>query len=133
MPILGVPFVDNSWDVSWLGNSAGWLENTAFPTWTGNSVITGHVWNSDNTPGNFAHLKDLKYGDRLEIYAFHQIYSYEVRDNLQIRPDQIDLALQHEKMSWLSLLTCESYNTSTSSYTARRLVRAVLVKITLTK
>jgi LPXTG-site transpeptidase (sortase) family protein len=133
MPIVGVPVTDNEWDVSWLGNNAGWLENTAFPTWTGNSVITGHVWNADNTPGMFVNLKTLKYGDKVDIYAWRQIYTYEVRENLLIQPDQSDLVLQHKQESWLTLLTCEGYNTSTSSYASRRLVRAVLVKVTITK
>jgi len=56
-----------------------------------------------------------------------------VRENLLIQPDQSDLVLQHKQESWLTLLTCEGYNTSTASYASRRLVRAVLVKVTVTK
>jgi len=41
MPIVGVPQADGQWDVSWLGNDAGWLNGTAFPTWSGNSVLAG--------------------------------------------------------------------------------------------
>lgn len=129
MPIVGVPFINNDWEISWLGRNAGWLENTAFPTWTGNSVITGHVWNADNTPGIFAKLKDLKYGDQLEIYAWQQVYTYEVRENQAIGPEQITLALQHKNSSWLTLLTCEDYNSRTGTYAARRMVRAVLTNV----
>ncbi|MDP8287344.1 MAG: choice-of-anchor D domain-containing protein [Candidatus Electryonea clarkiae] len=46
--LVGVPSVNGEWDVTWLGNNAGYLSGTAFPTWTGNTVITGHVWNADN-------------------------------------------------------------------------------------
>ena len=53
MPIVGVPQADGKWDVSWLGSNAGWLNGSAFPTWAGNSVLTGHVWNADNTVGPF--------------------------------------------------------------------------------
>ncbi len=51
--IVGVPqSTDGStWDVSWLGSQAGWLNGSAFPTHNGNSVLTGHVWNADNMPG----------------------------------------------------------------------------------
>jgi LPXTG-site transpeptidase (sortase) family protein len=133
MPIVGVPFSDGGWDVSWLGNNAGWLQNTAFPTWTGNSVITGHVWNANNTPGMFLNLKNLKYGDIVQVYLGQQISTYEVRENLVIQPSQIELALQHEETSWLTLLTCEGYNSPSESYASRRIVRAVLTKIEITK
>ncbi|MCP4139183.1 MAG: hypothetical protein GY755_02640 [Chloroflexi bacterium] len=43
MPIVGVPQSADGWDVTWLGNSAGYLAGSAFPTWAGNTVITGHV------------------------------------------------------------------------------------------
>ena len=39
--IVGVPLSNDGWDVAWLGKDAGWLNGTSFPTWTGNSVITG--------------------------------------------------------------------------------------------
>jgi len=33
MSIVGVPSTNEGWDVTWLGNSAGWLEGSAIPTW----------------------------------------------------------------------------------------------------
>ncbi|GAP16606.1 sortase [Levilinea saccharolytica] len=131
MPILGVPFVSSEWDVSWLGNNAGWLENSSFPTWSGNSVLTGHVWNADNTPGMFAHLNKLRYGDKIEVRMAEQRYTYEVTENLRIQPDQIDLAFESKSSSWLTLLTCEGFDEETATYGARRMVRAVLVNITI--
>jgi hypothetical protein len=80
-PIVGVPQTSDGWDVSWLGKSVGWLAGSAFPTWQGNTVLTAHVWNADNTPGIFANIKTLKYGDRFSIHAFGQEYVYEVREN----------------------------------------------------
>src|SRR5258706_799970 len=55
--IVGVPESPNGWDVGWLGNSAGWLNGTAFPSWEGDSVVTGHVTNANGLPGPFANLK----------------------------------------------------------------------------
>ena len=129
MPILGVPFVSSEWDVSWLGSNAGWLENSSFPTWPGNSVLTGHVWNADNTPGVFAHLNSLRYGDRIEVRIAEQLYIYEVTENLRVQPEQIDLAFESKSSSWLTLVTCEGFEEETATYSARRMVRAVLVKI----
>ncbi len=129
-PIVGVLKSGGTWDVSWLGNSVGWLEGSAFPTWAGNTVITGHVWNADNTPGIFANLKSLKYGDRFTIHAFGQTYVYEVRENTWLWSwNGTASVFKHEEYDWVTLLTCEGYNPLTGSYLFRRMVRAVLVEV----
>ncbi len=129
-PIVGVWNSDADWDVSWLGNSVGWLEGSAFPTWPGNTVLTGHVWNADNTPGVFAQIKTLKYGDRFSIHAFGQTYVYEVRENTWLWGNSSSLKVfRHEEYDWVTLLTCEGYNRLTGEYLFRRMVRAVLVQV----
>jgi len=60
-----------------------------------------------------------------------QRYTYEVTENLRIQPDQIDLAFESKSSSWLTLLTCEGFDEETATYGARRMVRAVLVNITI--
>jgi len=127
--IVGVPQSGDGWDVTWLGNNAGWLNGTAFPTWSGNSVITGHVWNADNTPGIFVNLKQLHYGADILIHAFGQTYTYEVRENRLVWPDQSEIVLQHEDQPYLTLLTCEDYNMLFTTYSFRRMVRAVLISV----
>ncbi len=127
--ILGVPQTNANWDVSWLNQSAGWLEGSAYPTWAGNTVITGHVWDADNTPGIFADLKTLRYGDQFHIHAFGQTYTYEVRENRLIGTGKISQVFQHEEKDWVTLLTCEFYNPFTEDYLLRRIVRAVLVSV----
>ncbi len=130
MPIVGVPKTDNSWDVAYLGRSAGYLNGTAFPTWVGNSVITAHVWDANNQPGPFANLKGLKYGDVVKINAFGSVYTYEVRESRLIWPSQSNVALAHkEDHSWITLLTCEDYSALWDTYSFRRMVRAVLVSV----
>ncbi len=128
--IVGVPKSNGTWDVTWLGNSVGWLEGSAFPTWAGNTVLTGHVWNADNTPGIFAQIKNLKYGDRFYIYAFGQTYVYEVRENQWLwGSSNIAKVFKHEEYDWVTLLTCEGYNPLTGNYLFHRMVRAVLVEV----
>ncbi len=132
LPIVGVPLTENGWDVSWLGNAVGWLEGTAFPTWAGNTVLTAHVWNADNTPGPFLHLKDLRYGDRIEIHAWGRVYVYEVRENKRLSARSWaahHMLLKHEKYDVLTLVTCEGYDPATGDYPFRRMVRAVLVAV----
>jgi LPXTG-site transpeptidase (sortase) family protein len=128
-PIVGVPKSNGTWDISWLGNAVGWLEGSAFPTWAGNTVLTGHVWNADNTPGIFAGTKNLKYGDRFAIHTFGQTYIYEVRENTWIWGNSVSKVFKHEDYDWVTLLTCEGYNPLTGKYLFRRMVRAVLVEV----
>ena len=128
-PIVGVPQGPQGWDVRWLGNTVGWLEGTAFPTWAGNTVLTGHVWNADNTPGIFLGLKRLRFGDAILIHAWGLTYTYTVQENRLLRPNDTAAALEHESRDWLTLLTCEDYTPATSEYRYRRMVRAVLTAI----
>ncbi|MHB8806998.1 MAG: sortase [Anaerolineaceae bacterium] len=128
-PIVGVPRNEDSWDVSWLGSKIGYLEGTAFPTWDGNTVLTGHVWNADNTPGVFANLKTLKYGDQIKIHGWGEVYTYEVRENKQITPTDIDSILKHEEKDWVTLVTCSGYDEESGEYSWRTVVRAVLISV----
>lgn len=129
--IVGVSQAENkTWDVKWLENNVGWLNGTAFPTWTGNSVLTAHVTNANGLPGPFANIKDLKYGDQLIVHLYGQSYIFEVRTSVPVRSGINAYAFQHlEEASYLTLITCQSYDEQTDSYRFRRIVRAVLVSI----
>jgi LPXTG-site transpeptidase (sortase) family protein len=128
MPIVGIPLADNTWNVTWLYNQAGWLQGSAFPTWAGNSVLTGHVYLSNGLPGPFLNLGTLVWGDRLIVHIGGQRYIYEVRGSQVVSPDDRS-AFRHETTSWLTLVTCKDFNAATNSYTHRVVVRAVLVKV----
>ena len=131
--LVGVPATTAGWDVTWLGDSAGWLNGSAFPTWSGNSVITGHVWDANNQPGIFLNLKQLKYDDQIKIHAWGQIYTYAVRETRAVAPGSVDDVLRHEDSAWLTLVTCEDFNPRTTQYASRRLVRAILVSVGVEK
>jgi LPXTG-site transpeptidase (sortase) family protein len=130
MDIVGIPqSADGTWDVSWLGEDAGWLAGTAYPTWDGNSVITGHVWNADNTPGPFNGLSNMRYGQQVILHANGAEYVYEVRSVDLVGPNSAASMLRHQNNPWITLVTCVGYNESTDSYRYRVLVRAVLVEV----
>jgi len=59
-PIAGVPVSEDGWNLTWLGDQAGWLHGTAFPSWAGNSAITAHVYDANGQPGLFNNLSQLK-------------------------------------------------------------------------
>jgi len=111
-----------------LKDEAGYLEGTAFPTWTGNTALTAHVWNADNTPGPFVDLHTLTHGDQFTIHAYGQIYTYEVRENFVVQPDKLTV-FEHSENDTVTLLTCENWNAKAGAYVNRRIVKAVLINI----
>jgi LPXTG-site transpeptidase (sortase) family protein len=127
--IIGVPESGDSWNVAWLGNNIGWLNGTAFPTHTGNAVLTGHVVDANGLPGPFDDIGKLKYGDQIIIHAWNQEYVYEVREIQLISATDTKDVLKHEDLSWITLLTCRNYDAETGTYLNRYIVRAVLVKV----
>jgi len=130
MAIVGVPQqADGGWDVSWLGNAAGWLNGTAFPTWSGNSVLTGHVYTADGNPGPFVHLNSLWWGDQVIVHAWGAQYIYEVRSVLQVAPGQVSSVITHKAQPWVTLITCRGYDEASNSYNYRVAVQAVLVEV----
>jgi LPXTG-site transpeptidase (sortase) family protein len=127
--IVGINSIGGKWDVTWLGERLGYLEESAFPTWNGNSVITGHVFDAQGKPGPFSQLHTLKYGDRVTITSFGQKYTYEVREILTVAPDDIKAAFKHRDNSWVTLVTCKGFDQKSNTYQSRVLVRAVLIDV----
>ena len=128
--IVGIPQTEAGWDVSWLADSIGYLQGTAFPTWAGNSVLTGHVTGADGLPGVFAHLGTLDWGKQIIIHAYGQKYIYEVRTvDKWSNPDSTRVIEKHEELPWLTLITCRGYDEETGTYRYRTVIRAVQVKV----
>jgi LPXTG-site transpeptidase (sortase) family protein len=129
LPIVGVPQVGNGWDVSWLGDQAGWLNGTAFPTNAGNSALSAHVYDAYGRPGPFVHLNTMLWGDQIIVHAFGQEYVYAVRESELVAPGAVSSVIRHEENPWLTLITCQDYDEVSDSYRTRVVVRAVQVAI----
>lgn len=129
LPIIGVPQTESGWDVSWLGDQAGWLNGTAFPTHAGNSVLTAHVYNNRGKPGPFVNLSKLQWGDQIIIHAYGQEYVYEVQESELVAPQNVSSVISHEEYPWLTLITCGDYDINSNSYRYRVVVRAVQMTI----
>lgn len=128
-PVTGVP-ADGKWDVTWLGDSVGYLEGTAYPTWDGNSVLAGHLTDANGEPGVFSGLHSLAWGDTVIIHAAQQQYIYQVRSvQEQVDPKNVKAISKHEENPWLTLVTCQGYDEATNSYKWRVVVRAVLMEV----
>jgi LPXTG-site transpeptidase (sortase) family protein len=126
--IVGVKLQNGNWDVSWLQNQIGWLNGTAYPTWSGNSVLTGHAVNADGKPGIFSKLKYLKAGEYVFIYDSGFKHIYKVVTNTSVQPNDISV-LKHEDRAYITLITCDNYDKKSSTFLHRIAVRAVLVSI----
>jgi LPXTG-site transpeptidase (sortase) family protein len=127
--IVGVPVSADGWGLDWLGGSIGYLDGTAFPGWDGNSVLTGHVYLPDGSPGPFQRLGSLRHGDRVVVTSYGQRLTFEVRSVFSVAADDVDAVFQHEERAWLTLVTCQGFDEQTGSYRNRVVVRAVLLKI----
>ena len=71
----------------------------------------------------------MLYGDQVQIQIDGKLYIYEVRENKLISPKEVKIGLAHENSAWVTLLTCEDYNSSSKQYDYRRLVRALLIDV----
>jgi len=127
--ITGIPFENNTWDVTWLDKQTGWLHGSAYPGSFGNSVLTGHVWDAANQPGIFHDLGQLQFGDQVIIHSYGKKYTYEVRSVLIVNPEDVDAMLAHKENSWITLVTCQGYDAEKDRYEKRVLVRAEIVEV----
>ena len=128
LPIVGIPLSESGWDVTWLSNQVGFLEGTAFPSWAGNTVLTSHVYLPNGSPGPFAYLGTLRWGDVITIHAFGYEYNYEVRRWRYVRPDDLSV-FGHEELDWVTLITCKGYDARLDTYRWRLAIQAVLMRI----
>lgn len=126
--IVGVESQQGSWDVSWLQDQVGWLHGTAYPTWEGNSLLTGHVVNADGKPGVFFHLKSLGIGEYIFLTSSGYRYTYNVVSNAYVSPNDASV-MKHEEKSILTLITCDTYDEATGTYLRRVAVRAAFVDV----
>ena len=127
-PIVGVPIEHGIWNLDWLDNNVGYLAETAYPTWAGNSALTAHNYDVNGNPGLFANLGILKWGDEIIVHGWGQKYIYEVRTVKNwVSPSDTGV-ITHEKLPWLTLITCRGYDEKSDSYRWRVVARAVLVK-----
>ncbi|HTX91496.1 MAG TPA: sortase, partial [Anaerolineales bacterium] len=126
--IVGVPANSSGWDLTWLGDQIGYLYGTAYPTWTGNTGLTGHVYTADGKPGPFVNISKLVWGQEVIVHMGGQKYIYQVQDVRRVWPEDLSV-LKHATVPTLTLITCQGYNQADNDYRYRIAVRAILVSI----
>ncbi len=127
IPIAGIPQSGNSWDITWLGSDAGWLNGTAFPGYDGNSVIVGHVYLANGLPGPMLNLETLKWGDQILVVNGNKTLVYAVTSVAYVRPNDASI-FRHSDSPVLTLVTCKGYDETTGHYRWRIVVKAKLIE-----
>lgn len=127
VPLVGIPQMEDSWDITWLGENAGWLNGTAFPGFDGNSVIVGHVYTADGQPGPMNKLETLKWGDQILVQNGNETLVYAVTSVAYVKPNDPSI-FKHSDTSVLTLVTCKGYNEETGHYNWRVVVKAKLIE-----
>ncbi len=130
LAIVGVPKDGDGWNLDWLGgDQVGYLSGTAFPTWTGNTGLSGHVYMSDGSPGPFVDLATLSWNDEIIIHAWGQEYIDRVRYRSEWVDPNDKNVLSHKDNAWLTLITCRGFDENSGLYRWRTVVQAVLVEV----
>ncbi|NDJ85240.1 MAG: DUF11 domain-containing protein [Chloroflexi bacterium] len=124
IPIVELPLIDDSWDVSTLGHNVGWLEKTTWlnPDW-GNTVLVAHVQIERQDPGPFYNLPDLEPGDMIYVLEGEERYAYRVVTTETVSATAIEVT-HPTRDPILTLLTCTNWDMARGVYADRFIVRA---------
>ena len=123
--LVEVPLVDNEYPVTWLGYSAGLLEDSALPG-QGRSLITGHNHLNTMEAGPFALLDTLNEGDRIFVTdPASGLQIFEVYMNTKISEYDFDglTEISETDEHSLTLITCEDERVE-GGYANRRIIAA---------
>jgi LPXTG-site transpeptidase (sortase) family protein len=77
-------------------------------------------------------LKSLNVGEYIYVYSHGYRYTYQVKSNELVDPGDAT-ALRHEQDSYLTLITCDTYDEKSATYSLRVAVHAKLVDMRLSK
>jgi|SRR3990172_630397 len=126
--IVGVPIVNDGWDISRLAFHVGWLESTGVrPGDPLAIVLIGHVTVSAAQAGPFAGLHTLKPLDEVIYRSGGVDYVYAIGSVDEVKPEDVD-RLYVRKGDHLLLVTCTDWNYTTEKYEGRLIADAVLAK-----
>jgi LPXTG-site transpeptidase (sortase) family protein len=101
VPIVASNITNGSWETTREGVS--YLTSTALPGEAGNSVIYGHNW-----PNLLGNLKNVKPGDKIDVYKGGEKYTYTVHYTMVVSPDQTHITFDTSD-SRLTVYTCTGF------------------------
>lgn len=127
IPVVPLPLVDNTWNVTSLGFNIGWLEETTWlePDW-GNTVLVAHVQLHVEQPGPFYYLFLLDEGDEIVIYEGNEVHRFLVYETTRVDYTAIEETWP-TRDPILTLITCTNWDEARGVFSQRRIVRAIPV------
>ena len=127
-PIISKPYSELTWDISNLGQDVAALNDIPNQTSENNIVFAGHVTVRNGSHGPFRYLWKLNPGEEIILYDDYMIYTYVVREQLLVYPEQSSV-LNDTSQPQLTLITCTTWDEETLSYLRRLVVFADLEKV----
>ncbi len=128
--VVSKSYSDLTWDLSNLGHDVAVLEDVPTQTTNNNLVFAGHVTVRNGSHGPFRYLFRLNPGDTLLLEDEDYIYTYAVRDQVLVYPEDSSV-LKDTSHPQMILITCTTYDEETSTYLRRRVIFADLKKVEL--
>lgn len=126
--VVSKPYKDLSWDLTTLGQDIAQLDDIPNQTTDNNIVLAGHVTVYDGSHGPFRYLWRLNPGDTILLKDESYIYTYTVREQLLVYPDEAAIIADSAKPQ-LTLITCTTWNEESLSYLRRRVIIADLENV----
>lgn len=126
--VVSQPYSEFSWDLTALGHDVAQLGDIPNQTLENNIVMAGHVTVRNGSNGPFRYLWKLEPGDQILLEDGELSYTYEVREQLLVYPDQIEV-LEDSATPKLTLITCTTWDEESLSYLRRRVIIADLVSV----
>ncbi len=123
-----VPLQNGTWDLESITNNIAWLGNTSRPDIGGNTVLAGHITYAPYTNGPFLYLSRLKPGDVIYVYTTMNVFTYKVKEQKVIQPDDLSVTNPTDNPQ-ITLLTCTNWDPAAQHYDLRRAVIADLVSV----
>lgn len=123
--IAGVPEMDNSWAIEWLGDKAGLLSGSYLPG-EGTTIVAGHNTLNNTEYGPFAMLATLEKNDVVFVnQASNNMTTYRVYANELLAPNDMEklISIAEQFENSLVLVTCENEAVE-GGYLNRRVVFA---------
>jgi len=111
---------------------AGWYIKGGLPGESKNLIINGHYDSNTGAPGAFYNLKNIQFGDVVEVEdKYGRIFTYKVVElaYLDIKdPSRLEVLDDEDGKSTLTLITCGGVYLQGSGYTKRLVVKAELLE-----
>ena len=126
--VISKSYSQLTWDLSDLEQDVAVLEDIPDQQPENNILLAGHITVYNGSNGPFRYISRLEPGQQVILYNDQFKYTYTVRDQVLVYPDQ-NYVLQDTSEPQLTLITCTTWDEETLSYLRRRVIFADLEQI----